>query len=719
MSHLLQRLGRLSFRRRRAVLGVWVGLLLISAAAAGAAGGTLTSNFSVPGTESQQAIDLLAKQAPAAAGATGRIVFAAPAGRTLTGQERVVVQRTVSEIAHDPAVVSVTNPFATGTVSKNGRVAYADIRFQQTTAHLTDTQRTPIATAAADAKAAGLQVGVSGDAAPQTQSSSPTEGLGILIAFLVLAITFGSLLAAGMPLLTAVIGVGIGLTGILTASAFVGLSSAVISLAAMLGLAVGIDYALFIISRYRALAQDGMDLDEAAGRAVGTAGTAVVFAGSTVVIALVALLVTGVPFLADMGFAAAGTVALAVLVAITLVPALLGLAGPRGVKGGKHVKRSSTRGTTMGMRWGSFVTRHRVGAIGLVVVSTLALALPVLHMNLGLPGDSSKAPGTPQRTASDLLREGFGPGFDGPLSLVVQGANAKAAAATISSRVEKLAGVANVAPATVLPNGTLATVSVAPSSDPSSQATTNLVKTIRADRATLTQGTQAKLYVSGQTAQNIDIANRMGGALLPYLAVIVALAFLLLTIAFRSLLVPLTAVAGFLLSIGAALGAMVGVFQDGVGASLLGVHQTAPIVSLTPVIIIGILFGLAMDYQVFLVSGMREAHSQGAEPAAAVRNGFRQSARVVTAAGIIMVSVFGGFIMPNDPIIKSIGFTLTAGVLIDAFLIRMTLIPAVMSLLGKRAWWMPAGLHHLTPKVDLEGAKLSTERHAEPAPVQA
>jgi putative drug exporter of the RND superfamily len=719
MAQLLQRLGRTSFRHRRLVLTVWVGLLIAAAATALTAGGSFTSNFSVPGTESQKANDALAQKLPSTKGATGRIVFAAPNGKQLTGKARQTVQSTLAGISHGPDVASVTNPFTSGTVSKDGRVAFADIRFTKT-----DTQRAPVAAAAAKAHAAGLQVGVTGDAAAPPKSGGAGEGIGILVAFLVLAITFGSLLTAGMPLLTAIIGVGIGLTGIVSVAAVADLSSAVVSLAAMLGLAVGIDYALFIISRYRTLARRGMSLEAAAARSVGTAGTAVVFAGSTVVIALVALLVTGVPFMAAMGFAAAGTVAVAVLIAITLVPALLGFAGDRALKG-RRSGRAEAAPTTMGLRWVDAVVRHRAVAIGLVVVATLAMALPLAHLRLGLPDDSSKAPGTPQRIAGDLLTQGFGEGFNGQLTLVAQlpsGTVGKAAAARIGARVAKLQDVADVAPAHVTPDGRVAIITVTPSSGPSSNATNDLVRAMRDQRSTLVAGTHADLAVTGKTAVNIDVADKMGSALVPYLAVIVGLAFLLLMIAFRSILVPLTAVGGFLLSVGAALGAMVGVFQDGFGAGLIGVNETGPIVSLIPVITIGILFGLAMDYQVFLVSGMKEAHAHGVNAQEAVRKGFRHSARVVTAAGLIMIGVFSGFILPDDAIIKSIGFALAAGILIDAFLIRMTLIPALMSLLGERAWHLPRALDRIIPNVDLEGAGLEREapvRTPQPQPQAA
>ena len=716
MALLLQRLGRASFRHRRVVLAAWIGLLVVLGGAAVLAKGSFTSNFSIPGTESQKAIDLLEQRLPeaSAGGASGRVVFAVPKGEQLTAKQQQAISRTLDKVAATPAVAAVSDPFETGAVSADKRVAYSQLTFRKAAAELTAADLDAVTQAQDAAQQAGVEVMRSGDAVAATGDGGiPPEVIGVGVALLVLALTFGSLIAAGMPLLTAAIGVGVGMTGIMLLSALTELSSVVTSLAAMLGLAVGIDYALFIISRHRTQVHEGMEVDESAARAVGTAGSAVVFAGATVIIALVALAVTGVPFLTAMGLTAAGTVAIAVLIAITLVPALLGFAGAR-IGKGKRFDAARGRDRTLGARWVAFVVRHRVPAIALTVLATLALALPVLHLRLGLPDDSSAAPKTQQRQGYDLLTEGFGPGFNGPLTVVAdipKGADATKAAAAIHTRLSALDDVAAVTPAQFSPDRTLAIISVIPSSGPSTVATKDLVRAIRSQQDAVRADTGAQLAVTGQTAVNIDVADRMGKALVPYLAVVVGLAFLLLTIAFRSILVPLTAVAGFLLSIGAALGAMVGVFQDGFAASLFGVAETAPIVSLLPVLMIGILFGLAMDYQVFLVSRMHESHAHGDNAQDAVRHGFRDSARVVTAAALIMASVFAGFIVPDDPIIKSIGFALTVGILIDAFLIRMTLIPAVMSLMGARAWWLPKWLDRVIPNVDIEGAAL--ERPAE------
>jgi putative drug exporter of the RND superfamily len=712
MSNYLQRLGRFSFVRRRLVVGVWLAVLLAVGTGATLAGGSFSSSFSIPGTESQRALDLLQQRLPAAsaAGAHSRLVFAAANGSRLTGNAHSAIERTLAQVAANKTVASVTDPFATGTVSRDQTVAYSTVVSTVKAGQLTQADRSAVVRAERAAQAAGVHVYVSGDLGAQTQPGG-TEGIGVAVALLVLIVTFGSIIAAGLPLLSAALGVGIGVMGIALTSAFINLSSAATTLAMMLGLAVGIDYALLILSRHRSQVHEGVELEDSVAHAVGTAGSAVVFAGSTVMIALVALITTGVPFMAAMGLAAAGTVAVAVLIALTLVPALLGFAGGRAVKGKRLKALADHPGArTLGARWVEFVTRHRVPAIGLTTLATLALAVPALHLRLGLPDDSTARPGTQQRQAYDLVTRAFGPGASAQLTVVASipdGTGTASATTTIRARLSALRDVAAVSAARVSPDNTLAIITVTPSSGPSTAATTNLVQAIRAERAAIRASTGAELSVTGTTAVNIDVAQRMSDALIPYLAVIVSLAFLLLAIAFRSILVPLSAMAGFLLSITAALGAMVAVFQDGFAASLFGITDPAPIVSLLPILLVGIIFGLAMDYQVFLVSRMREAHAHGADPHKAVHDGFQHSARVVTAAGLIMVSVFAGFIVPDDPIVKSMGFAMTVGILIDAFLIRMTLIPAVMSLLGKHAWWLPHWLDKLIPNVDLEGAALA------------
>ncbi len=710
MASALYRLGRGAFRRRRLVLTIWLALFAALAVGAGTLSGPTNDTFSIPGTESQQAVDLLQERLPQANGASGRIVFAAPEGGALTGASRAAVQEALREVGRADGVLVASDPFATGAVSEDGRIALAQVTFRDAVDALESEQVEAVNHAAETAERAGVQVEFGGAAVVQEHGAGGVgEIIGFAIAALVLALTFGSLVAAGLPLLTALVGVGIGLLGITLSTGFLDLSSTVPTLALMLGLAVGIDYALFIISRHRTQLFEGMDPEESAGRAVGTAGSAVVFAGATVVIALAALTVVGIPFLSAMGLAAAATIVVAVLVAITLVPALLGFAGTKLTKGKNFETGPRAAKPTMGSRWVGVVTRHKVPALLLTIFALGAAAIPVLDMRLGLPDDSTAAPADTNRKAYDLLTEAFGPGFNGPLTIVVDGESGtvRAAAERVATELRGFEDVATVGAPTLNEAGDTAIVSLTPASGPSTEQTKELVERIR--DSTLGQEAGVELLVTGQTATNIDVSDRMGAALVPFLAVVVGLALLLLMIAFRSILVPVTAIAGFLLTVGAAFGATVLVFQEGFAADLLGVAQTGPIISLLPILIIGILFGLAMDYQVFLVSRMREEHVHGAGPRRSVTEGFRHGARVVTAAALIMGAVFAGFILEDDEIIKSIGFALAFGILVDAFVVRMTLIPAVMALMGEKAWWLPRWLDRLLPRVDIEGTSL--ERH--------
>jgi RND superfamily putative drug exporter len=369
---------------------------------------------------------------------------------------------------------------------------------------------------------------------------------------------------------------------------------------------------------------------------------------------------------------------------------------------------------TLGARWIAFVTRHRVAAVVIPAIAMLALAVPATQLRLGLPDDSTAPAASSQHHAYELLSKGFGAGVNGPLAAVVElpAHHAQATLTTLRNEIAQLPDVASVSGAYAGAGGRLAVMQVTPVSGPSSAATENLVRSLRAHEAAWRAATGAAVLVTGATALNIDVTQRMSSTLLPYLAVVVGLALLLLVLAFRSLLVPLTAVAGFLLTIGAALGAMVIVFQDGVAGSLFGITQPAPVVSLLPVLIVGILFGLSMDYEVFLVSRMHEEHRKGSDHDAAIQAGFHQSARVVTAAALIMASVFAGFMLTSDQIVKSIGFALAVGVLLDAFVVRMTLIPALLSLLGERAWWMPRHLRLVVPNLDIEGSKLAVPQMA-------
>jgi uncharacterized membrane protein YdfJ with MMPL/SSD domain len=441
-----------------------------------------------------------------------------------------------------------------------------------------------------------------------------------------------------------------------------------------------------------------------------------VFAGLTVIIALVGLLVVNIPFLTVMGLAAAGTVALAVLIAITLVPAILGIAGHRLARRNRVLTarpwRREKTGDNMAVRWARFVTRRPL-AVTVVSVALLGtIALPALHMKLGLPDGGSKPTSTTERRAYDLLTDGFGPGFNGPLNVVVDApglteSQQKAVANAAVKDLKGLPGVAAVAPAVQNKTGDLTIATVTPTSSPASDETKDLVALIRDKAAQVTAGTDIKAYVTGTTALNIDTNDTLSAALPRYIAVVVGLALLLLTMVFRSVLVPVKAALGFLLSIAASMGLTVWIFQDGNLADLFNVGSTGPIVSFLPVLLIGILFGLAMDYEVFLVSRMRENFVHTNKARESIITGYGQSGRVVVAAALIMIGVFGGFVLDNDPIVKSIGLSLAFGVLADAFVVRMTLVPAVMALLGRSAWKLPRWLGRLLPDLDIEGEKLA------------
>ncbi|MCE3032172.1 MULTISPECIES: MMPL family transporter [Streptomyces] len=722
MATFLYRIGRLAFRRRHFVALIWVALLTLAGVGAASAPPAGNSSFSIPGTEAQKAFDLLEQRFPgmSADGATARVVFKAPAGEKMTDKlNKAAVDKTVRELGHGSEVASVADPYTGHTVSRDGSIAYASVKYKVSGMELKDSSRDALKDAAQQARASGLTVEIGGDALTAMPEEGAGELIGIGIAAVVLVITFGSLLAAGLPLLTALIGVGIGVSSITALASVLDLGSTTSTLAMMIGLAVGIDYALFIVSRYRAELAEGREREEAAGRAVGTAGSAVVFAGLTVVIALVGLSVVNIPMLTKMGIAAAGTVAIAVLIALTMIPALLGYAGrkvkPAGEKskllgGGRPAKKPGR--PNMGTRWASFVVRRPVAVLLLGVIGLGAAAVPVSSLELGLPDDGSQPTSTTQRRAYDLLSEGFGAGFNGPLMVVVDAkgsAHPKTAFNEVGKEIKGLKDVVAVTPATPNKAGDTAIITVVPKSKPSSKSTEDLVHAIRDKGADITAKTDAKLLVTGSTAMNIDVSQRLNDALLPYLALVVGLAFLLLIVVFRSVLVPLKAALGFLLSVLAALGAVVAVFQWGWLSGLMNVQQTGPVMSMMPIFMVGVVFGLAMDYEVFLVTRMREAYVHGEKPTQAVVTGFRHGARVVTAAAVIMIAVFSGFIGSSESMVKMIGFGLAIAVFFDAFVVRMAIVPAVLALLGKRAWWLPKWLDRILPNVDVEGEGLRTQ----------
>lgn len=723
MATLLYRLGRGAMRRRRVVAALWLVVLVGLGLAALALRGPTSSDFTMPGTESQLAKDLLEEQFPAASGATGTIALKAPQPGLLgSPQGQAVATEVTQEAATLPGVVGAVDPLTARAISPDGQYGLIQVQFAEGADKVTDEQREAYEQVGAAAEAQGWQVAPGGEVLNSEPAAGSSEALGVVIAAIVLVVTFGSLVAAGMTMLNALIGVGVGMAGLYALSGTVELTSTAPILALMLGLAVGIDYSLFISSRYRQNLLDGLPPDEAVGRAVGTAGSAVLFAGATVVIALTGLAVVNIPFLTVMGLAAAGTVVVAVLVALTLAPALLGFAGRRvlrreqrhryGIASADSETAESEAAaltedrSTFGFRWARLVIRFRVPVILVALLGLGVLALPTSDMRLALPDQGTAPVGSPARVSNDLISEGFGPGFTGRLAVVVAGDSPEATAAAVpqvTALVQRTDNVLAVAPPQLSPDGRTALIGVVPETGPTDPATETVVDDIRGSVGGI-QG--ADVLLTGVTAIGIDVSEKLADALPVYLLLVVGLSIVLLMLVFRSLLVPVKAALGFLLTVAATFGLTVAVFQQGHLADLVGLDTPGPLISFLPILLIGILFGLAMDYEVFLVSRMREDFVHGDTAQQATVNGMGHGARVVTAAALIMISVFGGFVLMDDPVIKSMGFALAVGVAIDAFVVRMTIVPAVMSLLGDAGWWLPRWLNRVLPNVDIEGEGL-------------
>ncbi|GAA2032773.1 MMPL family transporter [Terrabacter terrae] len=730
MATLLFRIGRFAFARRGLVASAWLVLLAVLAGVLLTLGAAPTSSVTIPGTESQRALEALAKEFPQASGASGTVVVRAPQGQTVVAPaSKPVLDGIVARAAKVPGVVAALSPLQTKAISQDGRYGLVTVQFAKTADELTADQRSAYE-ALGTAAPAGWSVAAGGEPLLATPEIGSTEGIGVLVALVVLVLTFGSLVAAGMTMVNALVGVGVGMVGLLIVGHAAVLSSVTPVLALMLGLAVGIDYSLFITSRYRHNLALGLDRQEAVGRAVGTAGTAVVFAGLTVFIALAGLSVVGIPFLTAMGLAAAGTVLVAVLVAVTLLPALLGFAGDRVLsRPQRQAEREGGSGANLdeqvgnrGFAWGRFTVRHRVPVLLAGIVVLGAVALPAADMRLALPDDGTAPASSSKRAAYDLVAEGFGAGFNGRLVMVVHGATpqqVQQATAGAAKAGTGLRDVLAVAPGQTSADGRTTLLAVIPRSGPTADATFDLVRDLRTALAQTSSATGAEISVTGVTAVGVDVSDKLAAALPVYLLVVVGLGFVLLMLMFRSLLVPLKATLGFLLTIGAAFGATVAIFQWGWLRSVVGLDTAGPLVSFLPILLIGILFGLAMDYEVFLVSRMREDFVHGETSREAVVSGVGHGARVVVAAALIMMSVFAGFVLVEDPIIKSMGFALALGVAVDAFVVRLSLVPAAMSFLGDRAWWLPRWLDRAMPNVDIEGESLRPSSVAgSPAPAE-
>jgi RND superfamily putative drug exporter len=755
VSTFLYRLGRAGYAHPIRVLGAWLVLLAVLVTTLALNPPRMSTEMRIDGTPAQEVIDQLARDLPEAAGGQGQLIFQAPDGEQIDSPELgAAVADAVADIYDrdvviDPAeLIAAQQPAATpdrggpaatlppgtmvvdgqpvlgATVSPDGKIVILQFQFTKQVVELpTDTVENIIAAAEAPTESAGITVlpGATLQTIPEVIGVG--EIVGLAVAAVVLVVTLGSLVAAGLPLATALLGVGTGISGTFALSHLFELNSMSVVLALMLGLAVGIDYALFIVNRQRRLIlEHGLDAKEAAARAVGTAGSAVFFAGTTVIIALVALLVVQINLLTSMALIAAGTVAIAVLVALTFLPALLGLVkericSPKARAG--HAKHSAVESRrSLSHRWATFVARHRRPVVAAVVAVAALLAVPIASMNLGLPSGGNYNTDTAQRQGYDAVTESFGEGLNGPLIVVATSTEPGAAVSptdvqAVVTDLARLDGVQIATAAGMSADGKTALLSVIPTTGPTDEATKDVVTAVRdlSDRYEAELGVD--IGVTGLTAMGIDVSERLTDVLPVYLAVVLGLSLIVLLLVFRSILVPIKATVGFLLSILATFGATTVVFQWGWLKDLFGFDATTPVMSMLPIIVTGVLYGLAMDYQVFLVSSMRESHVHGHRGTDSVVHGFTQASRVVVAAAVIMIAVFAGFIFNADPIVKQMGFALAIGIAIDAFLIRLTLVPAMMAMFGDRAWWLPRWLDRLLPNLDVEGDKLLQRLAAE------
>ncbi|KAA8745435.1 MMPL family transporter [Paenibacillus sp. UASWS1643] len=712
MAKLLFRLGEWSVRKSKMIIiGGIVLLILLSSIGLGK-GPSFTGSMTIPGTKSEQAADVLkAEFPPSADEGQIRLVFKAEQGTLETPANKNLINKALKNMETDSAVKSFLSPYDGYTLSEDKKIGYADVTYKLPAAEVTEKSKEHALKVANSLNDKGIQTELAGSVAlSELEVGGTSEVIGILIAFMILAFTFTSFLAAGLPILTAVIGLGIGLMTIIIGSNFVSMSSFSITLAVMLALAVGIDYALFIMSRYRQQLAEGFERHVAIAQANATAGSSVVFAGLTVIIALVGLSVVQIPFITTMGLAAAVSVFVAVIIAVVFVPAVLAAAGERisPARENKLLRKwsGSKKKHNSENFWGKVVTRKPWLTTILCIVILTVCTLPFMHMQLGLPDNGLKSTETTERRGYDLLAEGFGEGFNGPLIIVAKAAKSTDAQADIAKStafIEKLKGVASVSPIIPSPSGNTAIINVLPKTGPHDIRTTELVKSIRNQADKIFKEDKVQVLVTGTTSVNIDISEKLSEALPKFALLIVGLAFVLLMMVFRSILVPIKAVLGFLFTLGATLGFVVWVIQDGYLGSLFGIPEPGPVLNFLPILITGILFGLAMDYEVFLVSRMREDYSHTGDARQSVKSGMTHSGPVVTAAGLIMIAVFASFIFAEDTIIKSMGLALAFGILIDAFVVRMTLVPAIMTILGRSAWYLPKWLNRILPNIDVEG----------------
>ncbi|MGH1493127.1 MAG: MMPL family transporter [Acidimicrobiales bacterium] len=723
MSHALYKLGRFAARRPWTVIGSWLVAALLIIGASAMFGRELTDSFNVPGLDSQAAIDLLSEADSDQAGTTAAVVVA-PLDQSDTffdsaeaGQQLAELQTALSGLPNvlntsDPAGALAVDPeaaIASGSVSPDGRVAIIRLQYP-VTEQLDVGDLENLKELVVEARdGSSLQMEMSGQLFFDFEQpeSGVGEMAGVFFAAVILLVAFGSLVAMGLPIGMALFGLAIGVSSMSLVTYIIDIPSWGPQMASMIGLGVGIDYALFLVTRHREHLARGMSIEESVGRAVATAGQAVIFAGGTVVIAILGLAIAGVPFMTAAGVATSVVVLIMVLASTTLLPAFLGVSGHWINRLGLHRKKTTTAGPTVGagwLRWGQHVSKNAwTYAIG-VTVLLLALASPVLGMQLGTADDGSKSEERTERRAYDLVAEGFGPGINGPLIIAIDISADPSVVQPLVDAVSADEGIASLAPADVNLEAGVATLLAFPTTSPQDSETVDTIQRLRSDVfPSVLDDSPARAHIGGQTATSADIGDKVNSRLPLFITAVLGLSFILLMLVFRSLLVPLKAALLNLLSIGAAYGVLVMVFQWGWGAGLIGLESTAPIDPFIPMFMFAVLFGLSMDYEVFLLSRVREEYLATGDNDTSVIHGIASTARVITSAALIMISVFGGFIFGNDPTIKMFGLGLATAIFVDASIVRMVLVPATMKLMGDANWWLPNWLDRLLPAIDIEG----------------
>ena len=707
---LLARLTRAIAAHPWRAIGMWVLIIAGIFAAAGTIGGQLQNKFTIPNSDAQKATDLLQKQFPARAGDSATLVFHTD-GKLTDAQNKATVDKIIAAAKTVDHVTGAGDPFKQqgGAISPQGNVGFVDVQFDGQGWDLPATVIPDFKDATAKAAAGStVQIAYTGQAVQEQPKQGASELIGIAVAIIILLIVFGTLLPALIPIILAILAVALGI-GILTiAAGFTDFNTITPILASMIGLGVGIDYSLFIVTRFRQALHDGATPKDAAATAASTAGRAVIFAGATVAISVVGLATIGLDFITKMGIGASLSVLTSVAVAVTLLPAVLALLGHKVdrfkipfIKTPDDSLAAAKQ--TVVARWGRFVTGHAWVFLIVPLAVMLLFAAPVVGVQLGAADAGTAPKSTTQRVAYDWLAEGFGPGFNGPLIVAVDTKGDTAVASTLQKAIADTPNVAAVTPAIPSPNKQAAIITVYAKSSPQDIATTDLVDTLRATTIPdALKGTGATAYVGGSTAAFEDISATIYSNIPWFLLFVVGITIVILTMAFRSLVISIKAALTTILSCAAAFGILTLVFQEGYGASLIGLDKTGPIESFLPVIVFALIFGLSMDYEVFLVSRIREAFVSGDTPRDAITDGVATIGRVIIAAALIMASVFFAFMTGVDRTIKEFGLALGLAIILDAFVIRLTLVPALMHLLNQNAWWIPRWLDKVLPRLTIE-----------------